>query len=364
MSTPNRVCFVIAPIGPARSETRRRSDLVLDQVIKPVVEVFGYRAMRADQIPDPGIITTQVVRYIAECPLVIADLTGQNANVFYELALRHSLRKPVIQMIEEGDAVPFDIREMRTIEVASGSPDGIRAAKQSLASQIRAVEDGDAIGETPVSVALGMPPNLGGLHSIANVNDVYPELYACCERALRAEKKLQVQNIGLDWKTTWPKLRYDLLDPARFPNLLYQGLIIDPDDEEIAEHCRYVISAAVARATIDDVQSYLSQHSPRLGAKAICVNVRSYARLPLMHGFCVNQRYLFVGTTTFDGNELCGGNKVYHYCEQEKGNEIVEYYLGMFRSWFSHMWEKGKAVAQTRPEADIQRAPGPQSHEQ
>lgn len=49
-----RTCFVIGPIGDEGSETRRRSDQVLKYIIAEVVEEFGYEALRADQIADPG----------------------------------------------------------------------------------------------------------------------------------------------------------------------------------------------------------------------------------------------------------------------------------------------------------------------
>ena len=49
--------------------------------------------------------------------LVIADLTEENPNVFYELALRHSIRRPLVQIIEKGDTIPFDLVNYRTVEV-------------------------------------------------------------------------------------------------------------------------------------------------------------------------------------------------------------------------------------------------------
>ena len=78
--TNKKICFVIAPIGEPESDTRKRSDQVLQYIIRPAVESFGYKAVRADKIADPGIITNQIIRHIINDPLVIADLTGQNAN--------------------------------------------------------------------------------------------------------------------------------------------------------------------------------------------------------------------------------------------------------------------------------------------
>jgi len=69
--------------------------------------------MRADELAEPGIITSQVIQHIVDDQLVIADLTERNPNVFYELALRHALRKPVVQIIHRGEAIPFDVAGMR-----------------------------------------------------------------------------------------------------------------------------------------------------------------------------------------------------------------------------------------------------------
>lgn len=75
--------------------------------------------MRADQISKSGLITTQIINQIIECPLVIADLTGANPNVFYELAIRHATGKPYIQLIEQGHRLPFDIGGVRTISITT-----------------------------------------------------------------------------------------------------------------------------------------------------------------------------------------------------------------------------------------------------
>src|SRR4051794_37691252 len=112
-----KLCFVIAPIGEADSETRKRSDQVLKHIIRPAVKARGYEAIRADEIAEPGMITSQVIQHIVDDPLVVADLTERNPNVYYELALRHALRKPLVQIIRKGDVLPFDVASMRTIPI-------------------------------------------------------------------------------------------------------------------------------------------------------------------------------------------------------------------------------------------------------
>lgn len=107
-------CFVISPIGSPNSDVRRRADGVLRHIIEPAVGE-RYDVKRADDFGDPGILTDVIVAQIREADLVIADLSGCNGNVLYELALRHTTAKPTVQMIESGQVIPSDIRSVRTI---------------------------------------------------------------------------------------------------------------------------------------------------------------------------------------------------------------------------------------------------------
>jgi len=148
-----RIVFVIAPLGDPNSSVKRHSDQILKYVIEPVVSEFGYKAVRPDRISRPGIITSQIIYYVLNAPLVIADLTGQNPNVFYELAVRHATKKPVIQIIEKGEQVPFDVSAMRTIQVDSQDLDGVEEAKRELKRQIEALEKNPTPMDSPISEA-------------------------------------------------------------------------------------------------------------------------------------------------------------------------------------------------------------------
>jgi hypothetical protein len=149
-----KTCFVIAPIGEPDSETRRRSDLILKHVISPVAEGCGYITLRSDQIAEPGLITSQVIQHIIDDPLVIADLTERNPNVFYELALRHALRKPLVQIIKKGEQIPFDIAGTRTIFIDHHDLDSVEQSKVEMVRQIEALEISPCEIETPISVAI------------------------------------------------------------------------------------------------------------------------------------------------------------------------------------------------------------------
>ncbi|HJQ32080.1 MAG TPA: PAS domain-containing protein [Pyrinomonadaceae bacterium] len=143
-------CFVIAPIGERGSPARRRSDKILERLIRPAAAQCGYIAVRADELGQPGLISRQVVRRIVTDPLVIADLTGHNPNVFYELALRHATGKPLVQLIEHEESIPFDVADMHTVRVNHRSGRSMERAQLEIVSQIRELEATRTRFETPV----------------------------------------------------------------------------------------------------------------------------------------------------------------------------------------------------------------------
>ena len=154
--TDEKSCFVISPIGEPDSDTRKRADQILKHVVKPAVAECGYTAVRADEIDKPGIITSQVIQRVVTDPLVIADLTERNPNVFYELAIRHALRKPLVQLIKKGERIPFDVAGTRTIQIDHHDLDSVETAKREIAAQIRALEADPSDLETPISVSLDL----------------------------------------------------------------------------------------------------------------------------------------------------------------------------------------------------------------
>jgi hypothetical protein len=151
-STEKPKCFVIAPIGPNDSDIRKRSDKVLKHIFRKALSE-KYDVIRGDEIDEPGMITSQVLRAVQESPLVVADLTGHNPNVLYELAVRHAIEKPVIHAIEPKlSKIPFDIAGFRTIEFDLTDPDSIESAVEQLKKQTEQAEKGKW-GETPVKLA-------------------------------------------------------------------------------------------------------------------------------------------------------------------------------------------------------------------
>lgn len=153
----NQICFVIAPIDEPGSEVRIRSDQILKHLIRPAMVECGFATtLRADEIDEPGMITSQVIQHVTEDALVVADLTGQNPNVFYELALRHAIRKPIVQIAESGERIPFDVHGQRTIFVDHKNLDSVDSAKSSIVEQVKSFEESGTEADTPISMSLDL----------------------------------------------------------------------------------------------------------------------------------------------------------------------------------------------------------------
>lgn len=154
-SKKKKQCFVIAPIGEEESEERKWSDEVLELVIKPAAEKFGYKVFRADHIQQAGTITTQIIQLCAEADLVVTNLSDLNANVFYELAIRHAVGKPVIQLIERGQNIPFDVMPVRTLTFDRTTPSSFLDCQEQMKAFIKRMEEGATEPDNPITTAIG-----------------------------------------------------------------------------------------------------------------------------------------------------------------------------------------------------------------
>lgn len=152
-----RICFVASPIGDEGTPMRAHADWLLDEIIAPVfVQHFkDFEVVRADRIAQPGMIDSQVINYLLTAELVIADLSFQNPNVFYEVGLRHMEQKPIIHMFLAGEVIPFDVKPYRAIPFALQHPKQLSEARDLLKKAVEAGLDKNYKVENPVTRARG-----------------------------------------------------------------------------------------------------------------------------------------------------------------------------------------------------------------
>lgn len=148
-----RKCFVISAFGKTQDEKRTHTQ-VLKHLIQKVLKPRGYSVERADQIAEEGLITNQIIERLLDDDLVVADLTSLNPNVFYEMAVRHAARKPIIHIITVGVDIPFDVSNMRAVQYSLTDPDRLEEAQHELGEKADAIEaSGWKAAPNPITAA-------------------------------------------------------------------------------------------------------------------------------------------------------------------------------------------------------------------
>lgn len=157
MPESKKRCFVIMPFGKKGTPKYKQNLEMYQNLILPVAKNAGYEVKRADNFERLGNITRDIIEYLFLADLVIADLTDKNANVFYELGVRHALfRCGTIPLIQDDQQLPFDISNYRTIHYSTETDAGREFLKSELKECI-AVFEHQQLGQpdNPVHDVLG-----------------------------------------------------------------------------------------------------------------------------------------------------------------------------------------------------------------
>ena len=139
---PDPIAFMVMPFNrkpTGQTEKKVPSEVDFDalweRVYEPILEELGYRPVRADR--DVGaLIINQMIQRLAVADVVVADITLPNANVYYEIGVRHAAREKGCVLVGADWAQPvFDLKQMRALRfpLADGNV-GKSAAKKALAA--------------------------------------------------------------------------------------------------------------------------------------------------------------------------------------------------------------------------------------
>jgi len=112
---------------PLKAELRS----IYDNNIRRVADSYGLSIARADDFFSASAIIDEIWSAINAAKIVIADCTGKNPNVFYEIGIAHTLEKPVISMSQTLADVPFDVAHRRAI-VYENTPRGRKKLEEEL----------------------------------------------------------------------------------------------------------------------------------------------------------------------------------------------------------------------------------------
>lgn len=186
-------CFFITPIGKDGSPERKRSDGVLEFIVSRAASAVGLSAVRADQIAEPGQITLQVIEHVLGARAAVADLTGLNANVFYELAIRHTARLPVVLIAEKDCTLPFDIAQMRTIFFDHTDLASADQCRREIEAHLEEALNNGAV-DSPIATTIDVSTMQSGSIVERNV----AELVTTAEELLKGQRGLEMRLEHLD----------------------------------------------------------------------------------------------------------------------------------------------------------------------
>ena len=151
---PGQLCFVLMPFGqkPDAGGAVIDFDAVYRDIIAPAIRDADMEPLRADEEVTGGIIHKAMFERLILCEYAVADLTTANANVFYELGVRHAVRPwSTVALFAKGSRLPFDVTMLRAIPYTltpAGTPDDIDSTRKSLTAQLS--EARKAIKDSPV----------------------------------------------------------------------------------------------------------------------------------------------------------------------------------------------------------------------
>lgn len=130
-----RLAFVLMPFTDELTK-------IYNAVIKPCVENsdLGLVCKRADEIRSAKTIMQDIWKSICEARIIIADLTGLNPNVMYEVGIAHTLGKETVLVYQTGAEIkiPFDLTHIRRIEYTNDAIGG-KKLETELRDTLRAI---------------------------------------------------------------------------------------------------------------------------------------------------------------------------------------------------------------------------------
>jgi MAP3K TRAFs-binding domain len=160
-SVTRPLCFVLMPFGKKPDAQGRVIDFdkVYKELIKPAIHAADFDAIRSDEDLIGGIIHKPMFERLILCPYAVADLTLANANVYYELGVRHAARPySTVAIFAEGTHLPFDVTMLRCVAYrlqADGTPIEVEKASEALSKMLKEARKG--ADDSPVFQLVDLP---------------------------------------------------------------------------------------------------------------------------------------------------------------------------------------------------------------
>src|SRR5215831_1249938 len=174
------LCFVDMPFGQKpdlKSGVVVDFDQIYNEAIRPAIEQCGLEALRGDEERTGGIIHSAMFARLLLSEFVVADLTLANANVFYELGIRHAAKPfTTVPILANVSTLPFDVALVRAVgyQLENGklTQTSAQQLQTELAKRLRAAIDGVATNDSPLFQLI---PKFPGIDLPDDVTETFKE---------------------------------------------------------------------------------------------------------------------------------------------------------------------------------------------
>lgn len=247
-STERDACFVIMPFG-------GWLDDYYESIYRPAIRNAGLEPHRADDLFRPSTIVKDIWAYTRTARLLLADLTGKNPNVFYELGLAHALAKPAILVAESMDDIPFDLRALRVITFDKNAPDWGAILRDKIEASVKEVLAAPVEAVLPAFLEVKPDPKPSVTAHEKEIIEIKQEL-DLLKRQVRSQARISVGDIR-------------------------ERLIESPEDAEALMQT-YLVRGMPQRSVIDRL---VALGAPRNWAQVRVSEMASQLELPIADAF-------------------------------------------------------------------------------
>jgi len=146
-----RTCFVIMPFSSTSTCNEEEWAFIFEKVVKPSIEGAGLDYTCRRSVATRGNIVGAILRDLNDSHVILADLTDRNANVFYELGVRHALKDCSILIAQKSEDIPFDLQAYAYHIYDWKTPEGIRALADKMKQLLIEIDSNPERPDNPVS---------------------------------------------------------------------------------------------------------------------------------------------------------------------------------------------------------------------
>src|SRR5215469_1708588 len=234
------LCFVDMPFGQKadlKSGVIVDFDQIYNNAIKPAIEQCGLEALRGDEERTGGIIHSAMFARLLLSEFVVADLTLANANVFYELGIRHAAKPfTTVPILANVSALPFDVALVRAVpyQLENGklTETSAQQLRTELAKRLRAAIDGVAVNDSPLFQLISRFP---GIELPDDVTETFKERLQCLEEFRETLATARSQPTREGKRDALLKIQSDLGDLKVVPRSMLIELMSSFRDAEAFE---------------------------------------------------------------------------------------------------------------------------------